>query len=51
MQAAAASYLDNGYKHNQAILEAAARRVGNAIIFLTVEILALVVALVVTLVS
>ncbi len=51
MQAAAASYLDNGYKHNQTILETAAKRVGRAIFFLTVEILALVVALVVTLVS
>jgi hypothetical protein len=51
MQAAAASDLDDGYKHNQAILENTAKRVGRAIVLLTVEILALVVALVVTLVS
>jgi hypothetical protein len=51
MQAAAASYLDDGYRHNQTILENAATRVGHAIILLTVEILALVVALVVTIVS
>jgi hypothetical protein len=51
MQATAASYLDDGYRHNQVILETAAKRVGRAITLLTVEILALVVALVVTLVS
>lgn len=51
MQAAAAGYLDEGYKHNQAILENTAKRIGRAIILLTVEVLALVVALVVTLVS
>lgn len=51
MQATAASYLDDGYTHNQAILKTAATRVGRAIVLLTVEILALVVALVVTLLS
>ncbi len=51
MQAAAASYLDDGYKHNQAILESAAKRVGRAIVFLTIEILALTAALLVTLIS
>lgn len=51
MQAAAASYLDDGYKHNQAILESAARRVGRAIVLLTIEILALTAALLVTLIS
>lgn len=51
MQAAAATYLDEGYKHNQAILERAARRVGRAIVLLTVEILALAVALLVTIVN
>jgi hypothetical protein len=51
MQAMAANYLDHGYKHNHAILEAAARRVGHAISWLVVEILALVLALVATLVS
>jgi hypothetical protein len=51
MQAAAASYLDDGYRHNQPILEAAAQRLGRAIYLLTGEILLLVVALVVTLVS
>jgi hypothetical protein len=51
MQASAASYLDDGYRHNQAILENTARRVGRAIVLLTIEILALVAALVVTLVS
>jgi hypothetical protein len=51
MQAAAASYLDDGYRHNQAILESSAACVRNAIVLLTVEILALVVALVVTLVD
>jgi len=49
MQAAAAKYLDDGYVHNQPILESAAERVGRAILLLTVEILALAVALIVTL--
>lgn len=48
MQSAAASYLDDGYRHNQAILEAAARRVRRAVLLLTVEILALATALLVT---
>jgi hypothetical protein len=51
MQAAAAGYLDNGYKHNQVILEDAARRATLAIIFLTAEILALAAALLVTLIN
>lgn len=51
MQAAAAGYLDEGYKHNQGILEHAARRITRAIVFLTVEILALTAALLVTLIS
>jgi hypothetical protein len=51
MQATAASYLDDGYKHNQGILETAASRISRAIVLLTIEILALVVALVVTLLS
>ncbi len=48
MQATAAKYLDKGYEHNQLILENAARRIDRAIRFLTVEILVLTVALVVT---
>lgn len=51
MQAAAARYLDDGYKHNQTILEQAAMRVRRAIVLLTTEILALAVALLVTLAS
>lgn len=51
MQASAASYLDDGYRHNQTILESSAASVRNAIVLLTAEILALVVALVVTLVD
>ncbi len=51
MQEAAATYLDDGYKHNDAILETAARRIGHAIVLLSIEILALVIALVVILVS
>jgi hypothetical protein len=51
MQEAAATYLDDGYRHNDAILEIAAKRVGRAISLLTIEVLALVVSLVVTLVS
>lgn len=50
-QAAAAGYLDNGYKHNQVILEDAARRATRAIVFLTAEILALAAALLVTLIN
>jgi hypothetical protein len=51
MQEAAATYLDDGYRHNRAILEIAMKRVGRAISLLTIEVLALVVSLVVTLVS
>jgi hypothetical protein len=51
MQAAAARYLDEGYKHNQSILEHAAKRIARAIVLLTAEILALTAALLVTLVS
>jgi hypothetical protein len=50
MQAAAARYLDDGYEFNQSILEDAAKRIGRAILLLTLEILALVVALAITLV-
>ena len=51
MQAVAASYLDADYRHNQRIIKAAAKRVARAISLLTIEILSLVVALIVTLVS
>jgi hypothetical protein len=51
MQAAAAGYLDEGYKHNQAILRQAAKRITRAIVCLTVEILALAAALLVTLIN
>ncbi len=51
MQEAAATYLDDGYRHNHAILEIATKRVGRAIGWLTVEILALILALVTILVS
>jgi hypothetical protein len=51
IQAAAANYLDMGYRHNRAILEESASRVRHAIAMLTVEILALVVALVITITS
>jgi hypothetical protein len=51
MQASAASYLDQGYEHNQTILERAAKSVSRAILLLTAEILALAVALIITLVS
>jgi hypothetical protein len=51
MQAAAASYIDAGYRHNQLILENSAERVGRAIRLLTAEVLSLVAALVVSLVS
>jgi hypothetical protein len=44
MRAAAACYLDTGYRHNQGILEDAARRVGHAVVLLTAEMLLLVVA-------
>jgi hypothetical protein len=50
MQRSVASYLDRGYRHNQAVLERAARRLRRAIVMLTIEILALVVALLVTIV-
>ena len=50
MQAASASYLDTGYRHNQGILEDAAGRVGREVL-LSAEILLLVVALIVTLLS
>jgi hypothetical protein len=51
MQEAAATYLDDGYRRNDALLETATERVGHAISLLTIEVLALVVSLVVTLVS
>jgi hypothetical protein len=51
MQSSAAVYLDRGYRHNHSILEVSAARVRHAILMLTVEILALVVALVITIVS
>lgn len=51
MQAAAVSYLDAGHRHNQAILKTAASRMSRAISLLTIEILSLVVALIVTLLS
>jgi hypothetical protein len=51
MQASAASYLGYGYRHNRAILETSAGRVRHAILMLTVEILALVVAFGITIVS
>jgi hypothetical protein len=51
MQAAAAVYLDQSYRHNHAILETSAGRVRYAIVMLTVEILALVVALGITIVT
>lgn len=51
MQASAASYLDLIHRHNHAILETSAGRVRYAIVMLTVEILGLVVALGVTIVS
>ena len=50
MQEAAATYLDDGYRRNDVLLETTTKRVGHAINWLTVEILALAVALVVTLV-
>jgi hypothetical protein len=51
MQAAAASYLDLSYRHNHTILETSAGRVRHAIVMFTVEILALVLALVITILS
>lgn len=51
MQAAAAGYLDESYKHNQGILQQASKRITRAIVFLTAEILALTAALLVTLIS
>jgi hypothetical protein len=48
MQESAARYLDLSYRHNHAILETSAARVRHAILMLTVEILALVVALGIT---
>jgi hypothetical protein len=49
MQTIAASYLDANHRHNQVILKHAALRVSRAISLLTIEILSLVVALIVTL--
>jgi hypothetical protein len=51
MQSSAAVYMDESYRHNHAILEASAARVRHAIAMLTVEILALVVALAITIMS
>ena len=51
MQSSAAVYMDESYRHNHAILKAAAVRVRHAIVMLTVEILALVVALGITMVN
>jgi hypothetical protein len=51
MQASAAVYLDQNYRHNHGILESSAARVRHAIVMLTAEILALVVALGLTIVS
>jgi hypothetical protein len=48
MLAAAATYLDDGYTHNQAILEDASQRLEQAIYLLTAEIIALLFALVIT---
>jgi hypothetical protein len=50
-KAAAASYLDDGYRRNDGTLEVASEHVGHAIVLLTIEILALTVALIVTIVS
>lgn len=46
MQASAARYLDDFYKHNQAMLDAAADKVREAIIALGIEIFALVASMV-----
>jgi hypothetical protein len=51
MQASAASYLDQGHRHNKSIIEGSAGHVRRAITMLTAEILALVVALIVTISS
>jgi hypothetical protein len=51
MQAGAARYLDVGYRHNRAILEASASRIRLAIVMLTVEILSLAVVLLITITS
>jgi len=51
MHASAASYLDQGYRHNQSILETTANCVSRAIMMLTLEILALAVALIITISS
>lgn len=51
IQASAAVYLDQNYRHNRAILETSAGRVRQAITMLTVETLSLVVALVITITS
>ena len=51
IQAGAASYLDAGYRYNQAILDSTAEHVRNGVASLTVEILALVVALITILVG
>lgn len=46
MQASAANYLDDFYRHNQTILETAAERIREAIIALGIEIFALAAAMV-----
>ncbi len=51
MQATAADYLDENYKHNEYILERAGARITRAVTALTVEILALTSALIVTVVG
>lgn len=51
LQAAAATYLDEGYKSNLVIIAHARRRVARAIFLLTIETLALASALLVTLVG
>lgn len=50
MQASAARYLDDFYKHNEPMLDTAAEKVREAIVALGIEILGLVAALLVTLV-
>ncbi len=49
MQAAAASYMDHGYRYNQTILDESQRRLGRAIHLLTAEIILLALALFATL--
>ena len=51
MQSSAAVYMDQSYRYNHAILESSAVRVHHDIVMLTMEILALVVALGITIVS